>query len=70
MTFGNEKCAMVEMNRGKLSDSDGLDLPEGQKIKSLQDEEAHKYLGVFENDKIKSTEMKDIGKNTSEELRS
>ena len=51
---------MVEMKRGKLSDNDGLDLPEGQKIKSLQDEEAYKYLGVLENDKIKSTEMKDI----------
>ena len=60
MTFGIEKCAMVEMKRGKLIDSDGLDLPEGQKIKSLQDEEAYKYLGVLENDKIKSTEMKDI----------
>ena len=60
MTFGIEKCAMVEMKRGKLIDSDGLDLPEGQKIKSLQDEEAYKYLGVLENDKIKSTEVKDI----------
>ena len=60
MTFYIEKCAMVEMKRGKLIDSDGLDLPEGQKIKSLQDEEAYKYLGVLENDKIKSTEMKDI----------
>ena len=60
MTFGIEKCAMVEMKRGKLIDNDGLDLPEGQKIKSLQDEEAYKYLGVLENDKIKSTEMKDI----------
>ena len=60
MTFGIEKCAMVEMKRGKLIDSDGLDLPEGQKIDSLQDEEAYKYLGVLENDKIKSTEMKDI----------
>ena len=40
MTFGIEKCAMVEMKRGKLIDSDGLDLPEGEKIRSLQDEEA------------------------------
>ena len=42
MTFGIEKCAMVEMKRGKLIDSDGLDLPEGEKIGSLQDEEAYK----------------------------
>ena len=60
MTLVIEKCAMVEMKRGKLIDSDGLDLPEGGKIRSLQDEEAYKYLGVMENDKIKSTEMKDI----------
>ena len=46
MTFGIEKCAMVEMKRGKLIDSDGLDQPEGEKIRSLQDEEAYKYLGV------------------------
>ena len=60
MTFGIEKCAMVEMKRGKLIDIDGLDLPEGEKMRSLQDEEAYKYLGVLENDKIKSTEMKNI----------
>ena len=54
MTFGIEKCAMAEMKRGKSIDSDGLDLHEGEKIRSLQDEEAYKYLGVLENDKIKS----------------
>ena len=47
MTFGIKKCAMVEMKRGKLIDSDGLDLPEGEKIRSLQDEEAYKYIGVL-----------------------
>ena len=60
MTFGIEKCAMVEMKRGKLINSDGLDLPESQQVKSLQDEETYKYLGVLENDKIKSKEMRDI----------
>lgn len=30
MTFGIEKCAIVEMKRGKLIESDGLNLPEGQ----------------------------------------
>ena len=51
---------MVEMKRGKLINSDGLDLPESQQVKSLQDEETYKYLGVLENDKIKSKEMRDI----------
>ena len=60
MTFGIEKCAMVEMKRGKLSDSNGIDLTEGNKIKSLQDEEVYKYLGVLKNDKIKRKEMKDM----------
>ena len=32
----------------------------GQKIKSLKDEEAYNYLGVLDNDKISSKEMKDI----------
>ena len=53
MTFSIEKCAMVEMKGGKLIDSDGIDLHEGNEIKSLQDEEAYKYLGVLEDDKIK-----------------
>ena len=43
-----------------MIDSDGLDLLEDQTVKSLQDEEAYQYLGVLENDEIKSTEMKDI----------
>ena len=60
MTFGIEKCAMAEMKRTKLIDSDGLDRREGEKIRSLQDEEAYKYLGALENDKSKSTEMMDI----------
>ena len=56
MTFGIEQCAMVEMKRGKLIDSGGLDPPEGEKINPWK----MKNLGVLENDKIKSTEMKDI----------
>ena len=59
MEFGIQKCAMVEKKRGKMIQSNGIDLPEGQKLKSLE-EGGYRYLGILESDKVKSVEMKDI----------
>ena len=60
MEFGIEKCAMIEMKRGKMIYSEGIQLPSGEKIKSLEEDEGYKYLGVLESDKVKSLEMKSI----------
>ena len=60
MEFGIQKCAMVELKRGKMIQSNGIDLPEGQKLKSLEEGEGYRYLGILESDKVKSVEMKDI----------
>ena len=38
MQFGISKCAMLEMERGKVVQSEETELPNGKTIKSLQDE--------------------------------
>ena len=50
MEFGIEKCAMLVMEKGKIMKSVGIELPDG-KVKSLQDGESYKYLGILEADK-------------------
>lgn len=60
MEFGIQECAMVEMKRGKMIQSEGIDLPMGQQIKLLGREEGYRYLGILESDKIKSAEMKNM----------
>ena len=42
MEFGIQKCAMVELKRGKMIQSNGIDLPEGQKLKSLEEGEGYR----------------------------
>ena len=51
---------MVELKRSKMIQSNGIDLPEGQNLKSLEEGEGYRYLGILESDKVKSVEMKDI----------
>ena len=60
MEFGISKCAMVEMKKGKMVNSEGIELPEGEQIKSLEEGEGYKYLGIIQSDKVKSKEMKGI----------
>ena len=58
MEFGIEKCAMFVMEKGKIVKSVGIDLPNGKVIKSLQDGESYKYLGILEADKFLEEKMK------------
>ena len=46
MSFELEKCAVLEMRRGRQVDSSGIDLPDDQHIGEIG-EEGYKYLGVF-----------------------
>ena len=48
MEFGIEKCAMLVMKKGKIVKSVGIELPDGKVIKSLQEGESYKYLGILE----------------------
>ena len=57
--FGIETCAMLVMKSGKRHLSDGLELPNQDKIRTLAENETYKYLGIREADNIKQVEMKD-----------
>ena len=52
MEFGIEKCAMLVMEKGKI-----VKLPDGKVIKSLQECESYKYLGILEADKFLEEKM-------------
>ena len=58
MEFGIEKCAMLVMEKGKTVKSVGIELPNGNVIKSLQEDESYKYLGILEADTFSEQKMK------------
>ena len=58
MQFGIEKCAMLVMEKRKIVKSVGIELPDGKVIKSLQEGESYKYLGILEADKFLEQKMK------------
>ena len=58
MEFGVEKYAMLLMEKGKIAKSVGMGLSDGKVIKSLQERESYKYLGILEADKVLEQKMK------------
>ena len=48
--FGIEKCAMLAIEKRKIVKSVGIELPDG--IKSLQEGESYKYLGILEAERF------------------
>ena len=58
--FGIEKCAMLVMKSGKRHMSDGMELPNHDRIRTLEENETYKYLGILEADIIKQVQMKDM----------
>ena len=59
MEFGIEKCAMLVIERGKRHLTDGMELPNQDKIRTLGEKKAYKYLGILGADTIKQEEMKE-----------
>ena len=59
MEYGIEKCAMLVMKSGKRHLTDGMELPNQDKIRTLAENKTYKYLGILEADTIKQVEMKD-----------
>ena len=59
MEFGIERCAMLVMKSGKRHMTDGMELPNHDEIRTLEENETYKYLGILEADTIKQVEMKD-----------
>ena len=58
MEFGKEKCAMLLMKSGKRHLTDGMELPNQDKIRTFGEKETYKYLGILKADTIKQVEMK------------
>ena len=58
MEFGKEKCDMLVMEKENVVKSVGMELPDGKVIKSLQEGESYKYLGILEADKFLEEKMK------------
>ena len=58
MESGMEKCAMFLTEKGKIAKSVGTKLPDGKVIKSLQEDESYKYLGILEADKFLDEKMR------------
>ena len=42
-----DKCAMIVTEKEKIVKSVGMELPNGQVIKSLREAESYKYLGIW-----------------------
>ena len=49
---------MLVMEKGKIVKSVGIELPNGKAIRSLQEDESYKYLGILEADKFLEKKMK------------
>ena len=50
----------VRNEKKSICASKGMELPNGEPIKSLEDEKEYKYLGVPRFDSVSSKEMKDM----------
>ena len=59
MEFGIGKCAMLVMKSGKRYMTDEMELPNHNKIRTLEENETYKYLGILEADTTKQEQMKD-----------
>ena len=71
MEFGIEKCAMLVMKSGKWHMTDGMELPNHDKIRTLGENETYKYLGILEADTKNKCKLKTRSeKNISEKLES
>ena len=59
MEFGIEKCAWLVMKSDQPYKTDGIELPNHNKIRTIGENETYKYLCILEDDIIKQAEMKE-----------
>ena len=67
MVFGKEKYAMLIIKNGRRQLTEGIELPNQERIRMFGEKETYNYLGILEVDDIKQAEMK--GKNKKEHFR-
>ena len=58
MEFGIEKYTMLVMIGRKQHLTDGMELPNQDKIRTLEEKDIYIYLGILEAGNIKQEEMK------------
>ena len=58
MKFGIDMYAVLELERGRLVRSEGIELLDGERTEEV-DQEGYKYLGVHQLDKIINKKMKE-----------
>ena len=58
MELGIEKCALLIMKSDKQHLTDGIELPNQDKIRTLGENETFRFLGILEADSIKQVEIK------------
>ena len=58
MEFGIEKSVRLIRKSGKRHKTDGMELPNQEKIRTLGEKDTYKYLGILESDAIKQVEMR------------
>ena len=58
MEFGIEKCTMFVTEKGKIVKLVCIELPDGTVIKSFQEGESYKYLGILDADESLEEKMK------------
>ena len=59
MEFGIEKCTMLVMKSDKRHITEGVDLPNLVVIRTLEEKETYKYLGILDAETIIQQEMKE-----------
>ena len=52
MEVGIEKCALLVIKSGKRYLTDGIEVPNQDKIRTLAENETYKYLGILEANTI------------------
>ena len=57
MKLGIDKCAVLELERGRLVRNKGIESPDRESMKEV-DQEGYKYLGVLQLDKTMNKGMK------------
>ena len=58
MEFGIEKCTLLVMKSGKRTLTDGIELPNEDKIRTLAEDKTYKYLRILEADTTKQAKKK------------
>ena len=55
MEFGIKKCGVLVLKRRKVVSSEGVEMPDGERIKEIE-KNGYRYLGILEYNKIKMKE--------------